>query len=505
MNSAFGPYLLKRQARRVEGPDGPVELSARAFDLLCVLIDRAGDVVSKDAIFAAVWPGVVVEENTLQVHISALRKALDPSFIVTVHGRGYKYAGPVPEALKGNAPIASISPEAKPVIAVLPFDNLSGDPEQQYFSDGVTQDIIDRLIRFRVLSVIGIDSTSVLRSVTPDVEAIRASLGADFLVSGNVRRSGSRIRISARLADAATRKAIWAEHYDRPLADLFDVQDEVAEMVAATVTRQLEIEIAGRSMRRHPADLKSYELTLLGVWHYFKQTREGTDNAVECFERALAGDPGNVEALGWLGVTKCMRYETDFNYNELLKGLALIGQGIALDPGNSKFFVGYSLYVALVDGIDASRTAIDHALSLNPGDIYANVQRALVAIYEGQNAEAMEWLRRSNKLSPNPLPWAVEYVALIAFQEERYRDAIAGLTVKSDCAWQMMYLIACHGFLGELDKSQTIIDRFAAQGRVFDFIAAAAREPYRDPELRERLIAGLKLALQPPGSETAGR
>ena len=505
MDLHFGGYRLLHRDRQVSGPDGPLNLSARSFDILAALLARPNELISKNDLFGAVWPGVAVEENTLQVHVSGLRKALDPSFIVTVHGRGYKYAGPVPEALKGHAPKASTTPESKPVVAVLSFDNLSGDPQQQYFSDGITQDIIDRLVRFRVLSIIGIDSNSMLQGVTPDIDAIQAAQGADFVVTGNIRRSESRIRISARLADTKTRKAIWAEHYDRPIAGLFEVQDEVAEMVAATVSRQLEIEIASRSMRRHPADLKSYELTLLGVWHYFKQTREGTDQAIECFERALAGDPGNLEALGWLGVSRCMRYETDFNYDELLKGLELIGRGIALDPGNSKIFVGYSLYVALVDGIDASRTAIDHALSLNPGDIYANVQRALVAIYEGQNAEAMEWLRRSNKLSPNPLPWAVEYVALIAFQEERYRDAIAGLTVKSDCAWQMMYLIACHGFLGELDKSQTIIDRFAAQGRVFDFIAAAAREPYRDPELRERLIAGLKLALQPPGSETAGR
>ena len=275
-----------------------------------------------------------------------------------------------------------------------------------------------------------------LRGPAPDIEAIRTSLGADFLVSGNIRRSENRLRISARLADATTRKAIWAEHYDRPLADLFDIQDEVAEMVAATISRQLEIEIAGRSMRRHPASLKSYELTLLGVWHYFKQTREGVAAAIDCFNRALAGDPDNAEALGWLGVTKCMRYETDFNYDELLQGIGLISQCIARDPGNAQAFVGYSIYVGVVDGIEPSRAAIDHALSLNPGDIYANVQRVLVSIYEGQNAEAKEWLRRSHKLSPNPLPWAVEYAALIAFQEGRYRDAIPGLAAKADCAWQ---------------------------------------------------------------------
>ena len=97
MDLTFGPYRLKRQERRIEGPDGAVDLSARAFDLLCVLLDHAGEVMTKDDMFAAVWPGVVVEENTLQVHVSALRKALDPSMIATVHGRGYKYAGPAPE------------------------------------------------------------------------------------------------------------------------------------------------------------------------------------------------------------------------------------------------------------------------------------------------------------------------------------------------------------------------------------------------------------------------
>lgn len=248
-------------------------------------------------------------------------------------------------------------------------------------------------------------------------------------------------------------------------------------------------------MRRHPASLKSYELTLLGVWHYLKQTREGVAAAIDCFNRALAGDQGNAVTLGWLGVAKCMRYETDFDYDELLQGVELIAQAIVRDPGNALHFVGYSIYVGIVEGIGPSRAAIDHALSLNPGDIYANVQRALVAVYEGQNDLAKEWLRRSQKLSPNPLPWVAEYVSLIAFQEERYRDAIPGLAAKSACAWQMMYLISCHGHLGECDKARAIVERFASEGRVFDFLTAAAREPYRSPEPRERLIEGLRKAL----------
>ena len=153
---AFGSFRLRRQERLLEGPDGPVELSARAFDLLVVLLDHPGEVVSKDALFAAVWPGVVVEENTLQVHISALRKALPSGMIATVHGRGYRYAGPEPERLNPATQVGN--PHRGPLIVVLPFANLGGDPDQQYFSDGIMQDITDRLTRFRVLSVIAVDS-----------------------------------------------------------------------------------------------------------------------------------------------------------------------------------------------------------------------------------------------------------------------------------------------------------------------------------------------------------
>ena len=493
MEIAFGPYRLKRQERRIEGPSGPVELSARAFDILCLLLDKPGEVVSKEAIFAAVWPGVVVEENTLQVHISALRKALDPNMIATVHGRGYKYAGPAPELALREASAERL--DSRPVIAVLPFENLSGDPAQQYFSDGMTQDIVDRLVRFRVLSVVGIDSAFMARIAKPDIEAMWTSLGTTFLVSGNVRRSGSRIRISARLADASTRQAVWAEHYDRPVADLFEIQDEVAEMVAAKVAGQLSAEITGRSRRRHPASLTSYELTQLGGWHYNKLTRADVEKAIDCCERALAIDPVNAEALLWLGSAKCLRYFTDFHHGDLLQSVGILARSIEQDPANARSYVGYSYYTLWAEGIDAAKSAIDRALQINPGEPYANAQRALVAVYDGQYSAASEWLHRSLNLTPNPLPWFTENVALIAFQEERYRDAIPGFAAISDFAWDMMYLIACYGHLGERDKARAIVERFAAEGRVFDYFAAAAREPYRESIDRERLMAGLKLAL----------
>jgi len=490
MDASFGPYLLKRQDRQLLGPDGPVEFSARAFDLLCALLDHPGEVVSKDALFAAVWPGVVVEENTLQVHISALRKALPGGMIATVHGRGYRYTGPGPERSETAAQPGN--QHRGPLIVVLPFANPGGDPDQQYFSDGITQDITDRLTRFRVLSVIAVDSTLAGLGPVPDVERIRAATDADFVISGSVRRSDSRIRIAVRLTDAATRTAVWAEQYDRPLADIFDVQDEVADMVAATISQKLEIELASRTLRMPPSSLKSYDLMLRGIRHYLETTRDSNDKAIDCFERVLADDPDYFEALAWLGVSKCRRYEIDFDRESVRQGLELIERVIKMDPAESKAFVGYSLYCFAPD---QSRSAIEHALRLNPNDYYAIAQRALVAIYDGELDAAKEWLASLKKLTPHALPWVVQYHSLIAFHEARYREALPGLA-SADFAWQSMYQIACYGHLGEPEQAQAIVARFAAQGRVLDFHDAVARESYGDAVLQQQLIDGVRLGLQ---------
>lgn len=286
---------MNRQERLVEGPNGAIDLSARAFELLCVLLDRPAEMVSKDALFAAVWPGVVVEENTLQVHISALRKALPEGMIATVHGRGYRYAGPATEQAPKDATVGQ--PYVKPVVVVLPFENLSGDPEQQYFSDGITCDITHRLVRFRRFAVIGQYSASMVRSASPDFAAIRATLKADFAVTGTVRRAGERIRITLRLSDLDTGEAIWAERYDRPISDIFAHQDEISELVASTIAHQLSIGINVRIANRINPNLSSYELTLKGYWLFRKLTPENNLEARRSFEQAIAHDPSNAEAL----------------------------------------------------------------------------------------------------------------------------------------------------------------------------------------------------------------
>ncbi len=505
MDVAFGPYRLRRQKRTVTGPDGNIELSARSFDILAVLLETPGEVVSKDMIFAAVWPGVVVEENTLQVHVSALRKALDPGMIVTVHGRGYKYAGPAPveQVAVAAAPIAG-QLDRKPAIVVLPFENLSADPEQQYFSDGITGDITDRLTRFRVLSVIGQHSAAAFRGAVPDFEAIRERLKVEFVVTGSLRRAGDRIRIAVRLSSAATGEAIWAERYDRPITDLFGLQDEISELVAAAVARYLEVQINVRNTTRPPASLSSHEHMLQGYWHFKKLKRADNMAARACFERAVALDPQNAQAVGWLGCTYCERWALEFSGEDAAEGLELSTRAMALDPAHATIHAIHTWALLCVGDLGAALRVSERGVLLNPGDPAMLVNRALSLGYDSRVPEADELIRQAHRLEPIPPLWFGEFSGAVAFAAGRYEETLAGVEPAADVAWDMMYALACYGHMGETAKARAVLDRFAAEGRNPDWELGISREPYRDAAIRERLRQGLKAALKMALTGSAG-
>ncbi len=494
MDLKFGDYWLKRRERQLVGPDGAIDLSARSFDILQVLLDHPDQLIGKARLFDAVWPDVTVEENTLQVHVSALRKLLGSSFITTVHGRGYKYAGPAPVAVTFQTGAETPAPR-KPVIAVLPLDNLSGDPGQQYFSDGITQDIIDRLTRFRAFSVIGHHSSFGLADRNANLGEIRKVLNADYIVTGNIRKSANRIRIAVRLSDAVTEAAIWAEHYDRPIEDIFDIQDEVADIIVSTLSRHLEIELMARSNLRHPGNLTSYEHILQGYWHFRKLTRAANDLALSCFERAIGLDPHNSEALSWLAFCYVSRWIYDFSPGDLKRGVDLAVTAIENDPANPSGHIVHGFGHLWLGGLAVAAPSLQRSFLLNPGDPNVLANLGLLAVYQGQPSEASRWLAQANKLNPIPMLWNAEFGAIQAFSESRYAEALPPLEAIPDGGWDMMYALSCYGHLGFRQKARDCRDRFANEGRHLDFIAAAEVEPHRDAQVRERLITGIVKAL----------
>jgi TolB-like protein/DNA-binding winged helix-turn-helix (wHTH) protein len=229
MDLEFGKYRLKRAERLLLGPKGPVDLSGRSFDILTMLLERPDDVIGKTELFDAAWPGLVVEENTLQVHVSALRKALDPGMIMTVHRRGYKYAGPRPIAPSVVAPVADeVLPLTKPSMRppLRQFERRCG---AGHFCEGLALNIVGSLGRYHELFVIDRFSTLAYRNrPVASAEAAR-ELSVRYILEGSVQKAGDRVRVSVQLVDGAENRQLWTETYDRQLTDIFAVQDETRD------------------------------------------------------------------------------------------------------------------------------------------------------------------------------------------------------------------------------------------------------------------------------------
>ena len=501
MDIRFGSYRLRRRERCLDGPDGRVDVSGRSFDLLDALLRQPNQPVSKAELFDAVWPGLVVEENTLQAHISNLRKLLGASIIVTVHGRGYKYAGPHPMPVgdEGTSPATPplapmiFTPDRKPVIAIMPFANLSGDPGQQYFSDGVTEDIIDRLSKYRILSVIGHHSSFALRGSEEKYRDLRDKLAADYVLTGNVRRSDNRIRIAARLTDVRTEGVIWADHYDRPLADVFALQDEVASIIASTLLGRVELDVGKKSMPVELSRLTSYEHVLKGIWHFKKLSPLANAVAAEHFKKAIVEFPENAEAYRWLASCEHSKWLFEFDGESLADSLTLADRAIELDPANAGGHCARAYSQIYLGDLAAAAESFQSALSLNSGDPHILMDVGLLHVYRGELPVGRDYFAQASKLNPLPSLWYPEFAAVAHFIEGSYEKALPAFLAIPDGAWDCMYALACLGHLGNLEQARALNERYSP--RDWDYFKGAAAEPFVDPEPRQRLIAGLRKAL----------
>lgn len=266
----FGRFEVLPVTRQLLAAGEPLVLGDRAFSLLLCLIEHRDGIVSTDDLMKLVWPGLVVEENNLSVQISTLRNLLGAQTLVTLRGRGYRFAVEVLEIT--TPPLAPViddlSLSDKPSIAVLPFSNLSNDPDQAYFCDGITEDITEDIItelsRFRSLFVIARNSAFTYKQRSVDVCTVARELGVCYVLEGSIRRLTNRIRVTVQLIDALTGNHIWVEKYDRVLEDVFAVQEEVTRAIVAALAPHVESAETRRVRDVRTGNLSAYQLAMRG-------------------------------------------------------------------------------------------------------------------------------------------------------------------------------------------------------------------------------------------------
>jgi len=356
-------------------------LGRRAVALLQVLVGQPGTLVAKDALIEAGWPGQTVEESNLTVQIGALRRVLEEvpggvHRIDTLPRRGYRFMGPVAKEENGGTAALPIEvapaptlPD-KPSIAVLPFKNMSGDPEQDYFADGMVEEIITALSRMRWLFVIASNSSFTYKNQAVDEKQVSRELGVRYVLEGSVRKAANRVRIIGQLIDATTGAHIWADRFDGELEDIFDLQDQVTASVVGAIAPRLEQAEIERARRKPTENLGAYDYFLRGMAKVYQWTRETNDEALRLFYRAIELDPDFASAYGqatwcyaWRKANGCVADLTfEIGETERLARRAVV---LGKDDAFALCWAGYSL-AFVVGEFDDGAAFMDRSLALNP-------------------------------------------------------------------------------------------------------------------------------------------
>jgi TolB-like protein/DNA-binding winged helix-turn-helix (wHTH) protein/Flp pilus assembly protein TadD len=482
----FGEFSLDTQQRVLRRGQETVSLTPKAFDVLLLLIQSGGSIVTKDELMKAVWSDSFVEESNLTQTVFMVRKALDETsdrrYILTVQGQGYRFLVPVKEAttdtpagvapapspvpvnipeipLPSNPPrardrrwaytaLATIAlilitvstiwlwrsrhgpaePPGRIMLAVLPFQNLTGDAAQEYISDGLTEEMITQLGNLNPAHMGVIARTSVMhyKNTQTPLDQIGRELNAQYVIEGSVRRDADRVRITAQLIQVKDQSHVWARQYDRELKDLLNVQSEVAQ----EIKDEIQLTLGGRKTAggppTPPRGYEGYDLYLKGLYFFNKRTPEDLEEAVRYFQQATAKDPAYAQAYAGLAkaYTLLPAYSSQPNEEFISKARAAATKALELDEGLSEAHSALALIVQNHDwDWQTSEKEFRRAIELNPNDATAHHWYAEHLMWRGRFDEAIAESERAQQLDPLSLIIATDYGAIL-FYSRRYDSAI---------------------------------------------------------------------------------
>ena len=502
----FGAFELRPAQRILLCDSERITLGTRAFDLLCTLVEHHDRVVNKDELMRQVWQGVVVEENNLTVHMSTLRKVLGTEAVTTVTGRGYRFTLPVmPACIAISTPQALSLPD-KPSIAVLPLAHLAAEAVDDDVIDGITDELITQLSRFRTLFVISRNSVFTYKGHCVNVRTVARELGVRYVLEGSVHRSTASVRIAVQLIDALAGNQIWAERYDRQLNDVFALQEELASAIVAAMAPQIEISEIGRARSARVENVNAHHLALR-AW---ARARDGLsrsnsgarDEAIALARQALGLDArcgaalnAIVDALSWH-----IYFDTAHNRAAALdEALDAAGQALALDNADHLAYRGRGWLMMVGCRLPEAISDLRRSLELNPNDAFTLARLGSCESISGNPAGGLEKCLWAMRLSPRDperfhlldnLVWAQFSCGLYLQAIDTARQSLR----EADFAGTRLCLVLC--LVGSGDVAGAAAEFQQLQQRAPAMVAARLSGVWlaSEPELVQRETAFLTAA-----------
>ena len=515
MQFLFGDHTLDDDRRELLRGSEPIAVEPQVFDLLIYLVQNRDRVVSKDDLIASVWGGRVVSDSTLTSRINAARKAVGDSgvkqkLIRTIARKGLRFVGDVHIRPMGLEPPAEIHEPSRaalplpdrPAIAVLPFLNMSGDPEHEYFSDGISEDIITALSKLRWFFVIARNSSFTYKGKAVHMKQIAEELGVGYVVEGSVRKSGDRVRITAQLNDVATGSHIWAERYDRDIADVFAVQDEITEAIVAAIEPQLYAAENFHAQRKAPDSMDAWDLVMRALSHYWRVTRQDNVVAQALLEKATVIDPNYGQALGVLAASQTFSAHMGWADMAAVVPTAERAALAAIRADGEDPWAHYALgnVYLFTRRFDDSLAEFELALQLNPNFSLAQGYYGLALAYCGRWQEADLAARRALRLSPRD-PFSAIYCGIAAYSQyvghnydEAMRLARKSIRLRNDFVGGHRVLTAAAGMAGqnEVAKAALLELRRAQPNICIDWIVN--QMPFKRDVDRAHYVEGFRRA-----------
>jgi adenylate cyclase len=386
----------------------------------------------------------------------------------------------------------------KPAIAVLPFDNMSGEAEQEFFADGITEDIITELSRFKDLFVISRNSSFKYKGQPVQVQKVARELGVHYVLEGSVRKAGKRVRITAQLIDAQTDRHVWAERYDRDLEDIFAIQDEVTASIVAILPGRVEAASHDRASRKITGNMAAYECVLTGKRLHHQSNRQDNERALALLERAIALDPNYAHAHSWKACVLGQRwgYKWCEDRDALVPLIvAELQTALALDDNDSDVHRVMAAVQLVYEDFDKAQYHQQRALSLNPNDDLLVVQQGEILTWDGRPEEGIDWILKAMRLNPYHPERFWGHLGRAYFGARRYAEALDALKHPASVdASRLALQAACHARLDQAELARGCVQQLRALQPPFVLAEHVAALHYRHAADREHFLEGLALA-----------